>query len=353
MKLRPIHAALAFATGAIVTVAACGAQNECYYDGPAYVPDASETPVCPTEETPKNVMFGIPTPMTGLTQEQCKPEVSSGAGASTRYFTGLYTPAQIARLETMVLSETSPHKSKLPYMPTDLDDSPWDHPEKYTMPSANTVCGMKIVNASNKDAIIYSLDTYDSKESAEAAGARVTNLGNCGHCSSMSDLAKLLRIPGRAFRVRQCAVKSLTAEGKEGVYKCIKEFGLSDDCAMIWYYNAMFTYNACLSRCAKLATADYHQPNGELNDCMLCNSEKADELFKHLAGRRDDGQPISMCRTLPENEWICHNYADHFDDPYSCIGVGAPKQKWNCTVDDYDEERADYDLEKCVYSSED
>ena len=336
----------------VLFLTACGAQQECYYDGPPYNPTDAGGNSCPSTEQPKNVMFGIPTPMTGLSFEQCKPEVSSGEGASTRYFTGLYTEEQIARLETMVLSETSPHKSKLPYLPTDLDDSPWDHPEKYTYPSASAVCGLKIVNDINKNAIIYSLDNYDSKESAEANGARVTNLGNCGHCSSLSDLAKLLRIPGRAYRMRECAVKSLTNEGKEGVYKCVKSFGVSDNCAMIWYYNAMYTYNACLGRCAKLAEANYHTSSGELNDCMLCNSEKADALFKVLAGRRDDGQPISICRTLPEEEWLCHNYADNFSDPYSCIGVGAPKQKWNCTLDDYDDATADYDLTKCVYSTE-
>ncbi len=335
----------------VLAAASCGAQKECYYDGPPYSPEDAGTAACPTTPTTTSVQFGIPAPMTGLTYEQCKPEVSSGTGASTRYFTGLYTPAQIDRLETMVLSETSPHKAKLPYLPTDLDDNPWDHPDLYTFPSESTVCGLKIVNAANPNAIIYSLETYASKASAEAAGARVTNLGICGHCSSLSDLAKLLRIPDRAYRVRQCAIKSLT-DGKEAVYNCIKEFGLTDNCAMIWYYNAMYTYNACLGRCAKLAEANYHTASGELNDCMMCNSEKADALFKLLAGRRDDGQPISMCRQIPEDEWICHNYADHFDDPYSCIGIGAPKQKWNCTLDDYNMDTRDYDLEKCVFTTE-
>lgn len=305
-----------------------------------------------------NALFGIVYPRTGLTSEQCAPEHSQvvlneeTGNKELHYFTGLYTQAQINRLKTMVLDSSSPHLSKLPYLPSALDDSPWNHQEHYTIPPAGTVCGLKIIDASNSDAIRYSLDTYESKVSAEMDGARVTHLGNCGHCSSVSDLAMLLEIPDRTRRMRTCALKLLSAEAKVGVLNCIQEFGISDNCIMAWYYNAIYTQEKCTARCLKYADANYHNSDGSLNDCMICNTEYVDELFKVIAGRRDDAQPISMCRTITEDEWICHNYADNFENLDSCVGIGKPKLQWSCTIKNYDKSLEKYDLDECIQSTE-
>ena len=167
-------------------------------DGDSGTPDAGYT-------LPENGLFGIVYPKTGLTQEQCKPEQSrlvvneTTGEQEARYFTGLYTPAQIERLKQMVLSPNSPHLSELPFLPSELEDSPWNHIDKYTMPAAGTVCGLKIVDATNPEAPVYQLDTYENKAAAEADGARVTHLGNCGHCSELSNLAILLSLPDRTY----------------------------------------------------------------------------------------------------------------------------------------------------------
>ena len=316
-------------------------------DGDSGTPDAGYT-------LPENGLFGIVYPKTGLTQEQCKPEQSrlvvneTTGEQEARYFTGLYTPAQIERLKQMVLSPNSPHLSELPFLPSELEDSPWNHIDKYTMPAAGTVCGLKIVDATNPEAPVYQLDTYENKAAAEADGARVTHLGNCGHCSELSNLAILLSLPDRTYRMRDCALKGIGAEGKMGVLNCINEFGLTNNCTMAWYYNSVYTQDVCISDCFAYAEANYHTADGALNPCMICNAENADELFKVIVSRRDDAQPYSMCRELPEEEWICHNYMDDFDNPEGCIGIGAPKQRWTCTTEDYDESINNYDLAKCV-----
>ena len=357
MNEKVLKAFLGAALG--LSLSACGAGDKEFIDDEVIVEDAGADAGEPIE-VPVNGLFGIVYPKTGLTTAQCKPEnsrvVTNAATGQDelRYFTGLYSKAQIARLSTMVLAGDSPHKAKLPWLPTAdvLNDSPWNHLEQYAAPVATAVCGLKIVDDANQDAIRYALDTYESKAAAAAAGARVTHLGNCGHCSSVADLAVLLSIPDRTYRMRKCAYKSVTSEGKTGVLNCIKEFGISDGCTMIWYYNVMHMYKECMTRCWTLIDANYHTESGAMNDCMICNEEKVDDLFKVIAGRRDDAQPISMCRELPEDEWLCHNYADDFGDPESCIGVGAPKQRWTCTIGDYDDAKNEYDLDKCVELAE-
>ncbi|MDR0966141.1 MAG: hypothetical protein LBM75_06525 [Myxococcales bacterium] len=349
-----------------VAVGACGAQEQKFVEdasvldepdanlpddaGEGVIDDASEPPPDPDEP-----LFGIVYPSTGLTEERCAPVASrtvvdAQTGRSKQsYFTGLYTQAQIARLQTMVLAADSPHFSKLPFLPADLmNDSPWNHLDQYETPTPGTVCGLKIVDDSNPDALRYSLDTYASKAEAEADGARVTHLSSCGHCSSVADLTVLLTIPDRTLEMRECALKLLSSGGKASVLSCIQEVGLSETCSQVLYFNALYTQQQCLMRCLAHVSANYHNPDGTLNDCMVCNAEKADELYKILAGRRDDGQPISMCRALPEEEWICHNYADDFDNPESCIEVDKPTMEWTCTTDDYDESNLQYDLGVCI-----
>ncbi len=338
---------------------ACGARDKEFIDDEdeGAPPDAGAAPDA-SASGPVRGLFGIVFPMTGLSEAQCKPEqmrraVDAATGEQQeRYFTGLYTTAQIERLRSMVLVSDSPHFSKLPFLPTALDDSPWNHLEHYAPPPAGTVCGLKIVSRPGEEPVRYALDTYESKAAAEADGARVTHQGNCGHCSSMLDLAALLSLPGRAEKMRKCALKELSGEGKVGVLNCVAQFALSEGCTMAWYYNSLQTRTACLSDCIYYAEAVHHLQDGSLNECMLCNNEKIDDVFNVIVGRRDHGQPISLCRELPEEEWICHNYADDFDDPEGCIGIGAPKQKWVCTLNDYDKAQENYDLSRCVQLNE-
>lgn len=353
MRKCSLNAGMAILLGLLL--GACGARNKEFIDEDEDALDAGEVPDADIVP-PINGLFGIVFPKTGLGEAQCKPEQTqlfideaTGGEDGLRYFTGLYTKAQIDRLRSMVLVEASSHlRNPLPFLPSSLDDSPWNHLEHYATPPAGTVCGLKIVDDADPDALRYALDTYESKAAAEMDGARVTHLGNCGHCSSMADLAVLLSLPDRTSRMRRCALKGLTAEGKVGVLNCVEEIGLSEGCTMAWYYNSIQTQKDCIGACLQYAEANYHNVDGALNDCMICNAEKIDEVFKVFAGRRDDAQPISMCRELPEDEWICHNYADDFGDPDGCIGIGAPKQKWVCTTDDYDKAQENYDLDKCV-----
>ncbi|HNT27256.1 MAG TPA: hypothetical protein PKH10_03660, partial [bacterium] len=54
----------------------------------------------------------------------------------------------------------------------------------------------------------------------------------------------------------------------------------------------------------------YHNPDGTLNDCLICDEVNSGPVFKAVAGRnrRNTGLPSSMCRPCAEVQPVFHYY---------------------------------------------
>lgn len=308
----------------------------------------------------QSVLYGVIYPRTGLSAEKCRPEIEDEAKGGV--FTGIYTTAEIEKIRAMKLAENSPHKSEFPYRHsvavggatyadyyaaiTDGTTSPYEI-EATAQDSGTTslpgdsderVCGLKVLESGE-----YTLQTYESWAAAEADGARVTHKDNCGFCSTMENLAVYMEKPELTVMVRDCALVLLRDEGTERerenrARQCIKDIGFDDDCTWAWFWNSKYTRHLCLEKCMLLLEAPHHIASGDLtgalNDCMNCDEENSGRVFKAVAGRirRNTGLPTSMCRPHKHESWICHNYADNFDNPKSCI---EKPNRWTCDAGEW------------------
>lgn len=157
----------------------------------------------------------------------------------------------------------------------------------------------------------YRLETFASDADAVAAGAFITHYDACGVCSTLTNLVVYMRNPDLTDPVRQCGINS-TIGGMSQNIQCLQDLGFDLPCAQIWYYNTKNTQ--ALSNCFAICVADlnkpYNNPDGTLNDCMLCDEEKSGAVFKAVAGRnrRNTGLPSSMCRPCAEVQPVFHNY---------------------------------------------
>lgn len=234
-------------------------------------------------------LFGVPAPNTGLSDEQCGPSCGCPGAEKTAI---IPTPELIAKVRAFELSQ--------PY--SMLSEDPYAKPAP--APAApGTVCAAHIKGAE------YTLETYPSSESARAAGAIVTHFGACGLCSPLQDLAVYMEHPDLTTPVRECGLKSFR-EGDEAVRQCILELGFTEPCAQIWAYNTAHTRKQCLEPCFRALNDPYHNPDGSLNACILCDELKSGDVFKAVAGRtrRNTGLASALCRPCQDVSVLDHMY---------------------------------------------
>lgn len=308
----------------------------------------------------QNVLYGVIYPRTGLSAQKCRPEIEDESKGGV--FTGVYTTAEIDKIKAMCLAENSPHKSEFPYRHsvsvggatytdyysaiTDGTTSPYeieataqnDGVTSLLSENNERVCGLKLLENGE-----YTLQTYESWSAAETDGARVTHKDNCGFCSTMQNLAVYMEKPELTVLVRECAMVLLGNDGTEReredrARQCIRDIGFDEDCTWAWFWNSKYTRKVCQNTCVALLEAPHHIAGGELtgalNDCMNCDEENSGRVFKAVAGRirRNTGLPTSMCRPHDHESWICHNYADNFDNPMSCIDN---PNRWTCNAGEW------------------
>lgn len=344
------------------TLYACGASNEAVEDEEDA--GAGQADSGPSQDqidyANQKVLYGVIYPRTGLSAEKCQPEIVDETKGGT--FTGIYTTAEIAKIRAMKVSKDSPHYKAFPYNHsvtvagasypnyyetiTDGTTSPYEI-EAVAQEAGTTslldvnderVCGLKVLENGE-----YTLETYESWAAAEADGARVTHKDNCGFCSTMENLAVYMEKPELTVLVRECAMVLLGTAGTERerenqARQCIKDIGFDDDCTWAWFWNSKYTRKICQNTCVALLEAPHHIAGGELtgalNNCMNCDEENSGRVFKAVAGRirRNTGLPTSMCRPHDHESWLCHNYADNFENPNSCI---EKPNKWICDAGDW------------------
>jgi hypothetical protein len=260
-------------------------------EGTATVADTGSGSV-DTGDAPCETLFGLPNAKTGLGPSQCVPQCTCGG---KNFVPPTYTEADIQALEAMVLRN--------PFDPLPFD--PYSQPQAHE-PSPGAVCGL-LRDATNPQG--YFLHTYESTSEAKKAGAFVTHYDACGLCSPLTDLAVYMRHPDLTDPVRQCGLQS-TVGGEKKNIQCLQALGFDYPCAQIWYYNTKHTQSKCLAVCLAALSKPYHNPDGTLNACMLCDEEKSGQVFKAVAGRtrRNTGLPSSMCRPCSEVLPVFHNY---------------------------------------------
>lgn len=158
----------------------------------------------------------------------------------------------------------------------------------------------------------YRTQTYGSVGLAERARAIITHFGPCGACSSLSNLAVYARNPDLTQPVRQCGVEGISG-GKDANIECLMDIGFDLPCAQIWFYNTRHTREECLDVCFALLDEPYHEPDGSLNECLLCDERESGPVFKAIAGRtrRNTGLASALCRPCAEVRPLSHDYPVH------------------------------------------
>ncbi|MBI5610347.1 MAG: hypothetical protein HY902_15830 [Deltaproteobacteria bacterium] len=235
------------------------------------------------------VLFGQPNDKTGLTADQCQPHCDC---VDLAFAPPTYTDADAEALLAWTLDT--------PYPP--VAEDPYAHPEQH-VPDHGKICAVLANPGSTKT---YRLQTFASRAEAEAAGGRVTHGDACGVCSPLHDLAVYMRQRDLTDPVRQCALQP----DQTGAMACLQKLGFDLPCAQIWYFNSQHTRKKCLATCLALLKAPYHNPDGTLNDCLLCDEKESGDVFKAVAGRtrRNTGLPSSMCRPCGEVVPVVHQY---------------------------------------------
>lgn len=240
---------------------------------------------------PCTVQFGVPNEKTGLTAEQCRPLCD----CEGKFFQPpLYTEEDIAKLLAMV--PVNP--------PAEVTEDPYDKPEEH-QPVPGTVCGLFLDGAVPDG---YRLETFESDMAAIAAGAYITHWDGCGVCSTLTNLVVYMRQPDLTDPVRQCGIDNMF--NKDGNIECLQDLGFDLPCAQIWYYNTQHTQSKCFTTCMSAVNDPYHNPDGTLNDCLICDEVNSGPVFKAVAGRnrRNTGLPSSMCRPCAEVQPVFHYY---------------------------------------------
>lgn len=234
-------------------------------------------------------LFGTPAPNTGLSSDQCGP--TCGCPGLEKVGT-IPTPEMIANVRSFELNASFEEILEDPYQMPAPDPAP-----------EGTVCAALIEGTS------YSLQTFSSAEDALTAGAIVTHFGACGACSPLQDLAVYMENPDLTTPVRECGLKSIS-DGEEAARQCIRDLGFTEPCAQIWFYNTRHTRQECLEPCLLNLNAPYHEDDGSLNECILCDEVKSGDVFKAVAGRtrRNTGLPSALCRPCEEVSVLEHQY---------------------------------------------
>ncbi len=241
-----------------------------------------------------SVLFGRPVAATGLTDAQCAPGCSCGG---TTWTPPVYDAPFVARLVSgWTLANPFPPLASNPFAsPAPTDDPP------------GTVCAVLPTGAAGSTPRAYRLDTYASEAAARAAGASPTHFGHCGVCSSLENLAVYMKENDLTAPVRACGIQSGTFQANVA---CLQALGFDLPCAQVWAYNTANTRDRCGGICLPLLAANYHLPDGRLNDCLLCDETQSGPVFKAVAGRtrRNSGLPNALCRPCSEVQPLVHAY---------------------------------------------
>jgi hypothetical protein len=241
----------------------------------------------PADTCQSDTLFGRPNEKTGLTAEQCKPECCKNGSL---YTAPDYTEADADTLLSWELLDP----------PEALLSDPYSEPTPST--DSSEVCGFVAENTTQ-----YHLQIF--KNSTEAEAAHITHTGPCGLCSSLADLAVYMRFPDLTAPVQDCGLQYFSGPEEDHI-ACLQALGFTYPCAQIWYYNTVHTREACGSVCLASIDAPYHNPDGSLNDCLLCDEEQSGPVFKAIAGRtrRNTGIASAMCRPCEEVQPLSHYY---------------------------------------------
>jgi hypothetical protein len=231
-------------------------------------------------------LFGRPGPSTGLDDSQCGPTCSCGGEP---FAAPLYGDAEADALLAWQLDEPYGLLAADPYgaLAGEIPDG---------------VCAVVVTGERR-----YRLADFPSIEAAQAAGAVPTHGGRCGLCSPLADLAVYMRYPDLTEPVRQCGLAGGDADEHMA---CLRALGFTEPCAQIWYFNTLHTRDQCLLACLAALGQPYHQADGTLNECLVCDEEKSGPVFKAVAGRtrRNTGVPNAMCRPCAEVLPLVHVY---------------------------------------------
>jgi hypothetical protein len=234
-------------------------------------------------------LFGAPNAVTGLTSEQCGPSCPCAGFESA-----VFTTQRIDALRGLTLVSPFAELTETPYGGAPPEPSP-----------DGTVCAVVV---DDEAAGSYDLATFASEAAAADAGALLTHHDACGRCSTLQDLAVYAETLDLTAPVRQCGVENFGDH--EGTVACLSQLGFTLPCAQIWAFNTAHTRDQCLSICASLLDAPYHEPDGSLNACLLCDEEQSGPVFKAVAGRtrRNTGIASALCRPCEEAKPVAHAY---------------------------------------------
>jgi hypothetical protein len=252
------------------------------------VPDDAFNP----SDEPCTVLFGNPSPDTGLGPDMCQPLCN----CEGKFFQPpVYTKEMVDKFSGKIL--------KNPLEP--LTSDPYDKPGE-NVPQHDKVCGVIL---DSEDPEYYSLETYDTVEELEADGAILTHYGACGLCSPLNNLAVYILVGDLTGPVRKCGLDSIIGGEKKNI-ECLMDIGFDYPCAQIWYYNTSHTRSKCLAVCMSALSDPYHKPDGSLNDCIQCDEDNSGDVFKAVAGRtrRNTGLPAALCRPCYEALPVFHFY---------------------------------------------
>lgn len=235
------------------------------------------------------VLFGAPSPATGLEQGVCAP-----ACGSCGFSPPAYDAADVAALRGWTLLDAPPVPDADPY---ELGQAP---------PQADGVCAVVV---DDRSAQTYRQESFPSAADAEAAGASTTHGGGCGLCSSLQDLAVYMGEGDLTEPVRACGIQHAFGPPEEHL-ACLQALGFTTPCAWIWLYNTAHTRSVCLEICVALLEAPYHDPDGSPNDCIQCDEDLSGLVFKAVAGRtrRNSGLPSALCRPCDTVFAVVHDY---------------------------------------------
>lgn len=262
----------------LLAAAGCGENSE---------PECSQ----PVSDSPCQIQFGVPNEKTGLTDQQCQPRCNC---LGKCFEPPAYTEQDIQDLLAMV--PVNP--------PPEVTEDPWEDPDAH-QPVPGTVCGLFL-----EDSVAggYRLETFQDAAAAQEAGAFITHWDGCGVCSTLKNLVVYMRQPDLTDPVRQCGLDNFG--NKDGNIQCLMDLGFELPCAQIWYYNTLHTQQECFAPCIAALDQPYHNPDGSLNECLVCDEVKSGPVFKAVAGRnrRNTGLPSSMCRPCQEVQPVFHFY---------------------------------------------
>jgi len=147
------------------------------------------------------------------------------------------------------------------------------------------VCGV--------DMSANSVVTYANTSESAKAGSPVAHCGECGHCSNYNDI-NIYNVTKNTLTKTstKCATKAFLG-GASAVEECFdKDVGFTSDCNKCWTDNVMCDMKSCVFTCLKMIlTGQRNNPNGELNDCLLCDEKLCGPAFISCSGanRRRSG----------------------------------------------------------------